>query len=401
MTVIRPRDYGDQFPSDLDDEPPLSPLFGFSEADYSTAKSIAADVRARPLREGTLDLAKEKPDYPKTDSFRGIVSSRIGDGVYLVYRRDGKLVEATVANDEKNYNGFLVGDIVTVNMGEDGQTNWMSGGASNFELGVITATLEVAVGPTNTPRHIPVTSEITLTGDSFEIVAGNIKCTREDVTLTEVSYSVTVRCVNPVDENKGTKISVKQICTTVENHGLDKILPAKIVAFNKKVGFIVGWDQSSEEAQVSMNIGETDYVPQSPSGGGEVIWTDGMEVGNYVKVGSGVAQGWIRICSNGGSYAWLGHGDKALKMRMPNNDPSQDAHLFVYGFTGEAVQLKWTKSGLTGTLTVYEHTCPYGTNTTKEYKFEQGIIVQGPGFTAGQGTPVAFTETERKVWDPC
>lgn len=407
MTDERPLDYGDQNPSDIGDVPPVSRIGGFSESEFSVVNpSKTVSTRARPPRQANPNAQEaKKTDLHLQDAYTGVLIQRVDAETWIVLRQDGFRVTAKTSGDYNVYQEYKIGETCSLTRGPgasnstSGQSWFMSADSKNKELSSmqVTNTGDISFKATTT---VDMARIITQSGSLIESDGSGLVVKADKAGLYQIHYKITALCTDPDDDSADIekfRVQVSAGCFGVFS-GTSKILTPARIDFRRNVGFRVGDDAINGVAQVTLNISESEYAPQSPLGGDDVIWTDEPHYGNSLVVGSKVSQGWIKIRCTGESHLWLGHGDKSLKLRFPNKDPVFAGHLVANGLGGAGcTQLKWSKAGGKGEMAIV---CSY-CSLDKTWKVEDGLVISGPGIEApsqSDGEQAVCTETTRGVW---
>lgn len=399
--TVRPRDYGDSNPSDIGDVPPLRRASGFTEADYQIENAANANrgFRMRYGLKANRATDTQQQANPVRDGFNAIIVKRISNNKYKVLRQDGRTLEAQTYEDESKYDGLREGDLCVLQRGSGPNVWYIQCNTKNKQLSAWTVTNSDVINKDET-GNIDLNLVVADIGKFVEDDGvGLIVTDGPNLAVYHVSWSVNAECVNPTDPDDDpdsrTSIWVDASCQP-EPGKQSGTVPAKAISFRRNVGFLMGWESTQEEAIITLNVGETDYVPQSPAGGGDVVWTNEPQISGAIKVGTQEPQGWVKIVSNGGGEVWLGHGSQTAKIKFPNNNPSESSHLVIGGKSGDCVQLKWTKQPGRGDMIV---NCSY-CDLDLKWKVEDGLIISGPGISPQSPSEAAVcTPNQRKTWN--
>lgn len=399
--TVRPRDYGDRNPSDIGDVPPFARVSGFAEADYQIQSGQAAS-RGFKMRYGARTNratdAQQKPN-PVRDGFNAVIVKRVSNNRYKVLRQDGRTLIAQTYEDESKYDGLREGDLCVLQRGSGPDVWYIQQNTKNKELSAYAVSnnsvilIDEDIILQLNELETDIGKFVINTGTGLKIQDG------PNLAVYHVSWSVNAECINPddpdADPDYRTPIWVDATCQPQVARQTGAV-PAKSISFRRNVGFIMGWEPVTEEAIVSLNVGETDYMPMSPAGGGDVVWTNEPWISGSLKVGTQESQGWIKIVSNGGGEVWLGHGAKTQKIKFPNNDPQDSSHLIIGGKSGDCIQLKWTKQPGRGDMVV---NCSY-CDLDLKWKVEDGLIISGPGINPQSPSEAAICQpNQRRVWN--
>lgn len=408
--TARPLDYGDQNPSDIGDTPPVSRAQGFSEADYQVSSSLRQrSTRARPrypLRANPNAKEAKKEDITPQDAFTVLLIKDLGNRQWRCLRHDGKIQVAQVVGVDGVYDELKVGEYATMTRGPDASKWLLSGDNRHNELSVMQVTnngdISFSKGDT---KKVEMNEVITTTGSDTESSDGGIKVKKTDKALYRIAIKITAKCQNPDpinDDDDPAAVShlrVRAACfggnITTEHKLTEK---PKVMNFKRNVGFVMEYEPISKESRISINVPETEFIPQTPAGGADIVWTDTPKIANSIEVGTKQGQGWVKIVCQADAHLWLGHGDIPLKLRFPNKAPSFGSHLMISGMGGAGcTQLKWSKGGGRGEIKIY---CSY-CDLDKTWKVEDGLVISGPDISApspSDGEPAICNSVDRRVW---
>lgn len=400
-----PKDYGDPYPSDIGDVPPINPTTGFSETNFKlntasiTGKS--AKMRRSPTQENP-DLGHRDIQKPPRTTYTGIIVAKTPDrNAWVVLRQDGKRIVAYIRAADGVYDNLRPGEHVTLGVGQLGKNQWLiTGSPRRDELSTITVYNTEEQGPSNTLIRVNLDAIEKQTGETtiFNQVAGGVEVNKREWGLFEIHWKVTTVCVNPDDFKAPVRVEAKCDLSEPTKYSL---ITSESIIFNRDSGFNLSRfveDDGTIKAMISMAVRSPYMMPFSDEGDGNITWTNAPIVGHSIEAGRKVPQGWVKITSNGGGYIWLGHGNAKLKMRFPDTFPFTGSHLVVSGESGECVQTKWSNPGGNGYITIY---CCYDGELIGRWKVEDGLIVSGPGIipTSSQdGVPVTCNVVPSQIW---
>lgn len=399
MTANRPQDFGDQFPSDLGDTPPGSPVDGYQERDYRIRRRTVRGSRPRPEVQATPNLNVERPRPEPRVSFMGVIVKRVHGNRYIVLRQDGKRGFGFTRGDDDVYDVLLPGETVSMHADQTPGVWTIEGSERRKEMGSIRVTNSSAL-ITTADRLIPLDVLINQTGTDengvnlkMQQFNGGIRVLQNFSGQYEISVAVNVQYTDP-QKDQGNQTRFRAACIG-DPDGTPADLSPNIVTFDRNVGFTIGWDQGNCEAQVSMKISESDYMLYSPDGGGRAVWTNNPKIAGCLEVGTRASIGWLKLVGGeGGGFTWLGNGEGNLKIRFPGSVGEVDSHLIVEAKTGEAVKLAFSKPGGTGKICFYCYYCG-----TSEWEVDKGLVISGPCIEApsSQGS-VSVDDTPRTDW---
>jgi hypothetical protein len=149
----RPHDYGDQYPSDIDDTPPVNPLGNISESNVrEPSKTTIA-----PLLPKTFDPESQEQQAvtPSRKVYWGSIRNLISEGAvfdtYSVLRQDGELLEARF-HRQPSQKLLEPEDSVTVISGQDRQDYLIVGSDSRPDTYKIYAELTQELKPGHTAK---------------------------------------------------------------------------------------------------------------------------------------------------------------------------------------------------------------------------------------------------------
>lgn len=414
--MARPGDYGDPRPSDIGDVAPPNPVAGFGQTNFNLG-GLGGAVRggnAPGMRDvpgkANPDLEIPKPGEESRIVFTGVlVRPAPGRNAWYVLRQDGKLGVAYARSDDGIYEGLTRGEHVVMVQGQLGKNQWLiTGSHRNFELSSLSLTNSESHGPSDNQIRINFDEVINRSGDDANLVQfrEGVRVTQHKYGLYQIDWQVTVICVNP-DEAE-SKIRIEKECLPT-----DTIAPVGVTAdtlvVDRRVGFELYRrpdildDGPNLKGIVSLQIPPPFMMAQSAANinldpnvwtDDPVTWTDAPILGHSLTVGLRVPQGWIKIYDNANNYLWLGNGYTRQRIRFPDDLPYVGSHLVVAGQSGECVQLKWSPTGGTGTITAYDCYC-----NPLVWFVEDGLIVSGPGIGIPINQQVDCSNYPFKVWD--
>lgn len=379
--AVRPRDYGDPRPSDLDDTPPSNPASNYSEIDYTIDKS-GGGRKTKPRANATLYPDQKVPEAvrPARDTFAGLLISQTTDrGVYptqyTCLRQDGKYGIAKVFGAEDSpYTEHRAGDQVAL-ISSQIPDEWLIVSAPRS---VLQPNLEVKLSSltevvTNTSITIPFNETVTDIGNgqSEIILAANgavIVGTREEAHY-DIEYQITVVFLDPNSSTVGSTIKAGLNCTASSGTDVDTVFANQLL-MSKLSGFKLRKNGNCS-AEYYLNGNSTDYLLHQPAGGGPAKWTGDVGVAGSIKVGTKLTQGWVKI----GGKVWFGNGDADVHYRFPNEVPKFGDFLVVTAVNGPCVQLSHFRGG-NGTIRAYD--CY---NQCQSWVVKKGLIISGPGIT--------------------
>jgi hypothetical protein len=387
--MARPLDWGDPKPSDLDDSAPINPTAGFEEIDYEVgAVNRGSGVRPKNPRKDTPDLQQAFVKSVKRTNFAGLITEVDSTKrFYSVLRQDGFLGPAETMSDDRYYQAHEVGDVVSVSQSEAPDTYYFSGQSKPLEYSSISAYSTQPYGPFNTEMELFFGETTEVTGIDLELGGGYIRVLRDLYGLYEIHYSAIFQCTDPDQSHTDSAIEVVNECPEQSN---SLGILSNRINFDRGVGLLVAQDGECA-TDVTIKVGETDYAPYSPAGGGIIKWSNEPRIASAIKVGTMVGQGWVKIECNGAGKLWLGHGSQELKLLFPSNAPSLASHLYASGIYGTAVKLKWTETPGCGTMTEYGG---------KAWVVKNGLVISGPGIEpCTENEQFLPAEPERKDWE--
>lgn len=386
-----PKDYGDPKPSDLDDVPPINRGDLLEEHSYRVSQiGKGKDVKPRLPAQVNPDTGQQLQKLPRRTSHMAVIVRREAFNRFLVLRQDGRRGIATTRGDDQQYDGLSVGEYVSIEAAEIPDTYYITGCTRNKELDSLVLYNGIEIGPTNTQRQIFFDTVELKTGSRIETFAGGFRVLKDRFALYEISYSVTVEAEQQSIETSG-EVVVSNNCPPIQTHELERPRSFNEISFERESGFRV--DETSQErckAFVSLNVPREDYLPRT-SIFNSVEWTDHPYVANSMTVGTQVPQGWLHLTNINNRTVSLAAGNRTNQIMFPNNIPVVGSHLFISGLLGEAIQLRWTKSG-GGTGRIQAYDC-YGACAT--WIVQDGLVVSGPGIT-----PAVQLETPNKIITP-
>lgn len=411
------KDYGDPYPSDIGDVAPINPTTGFAETNYKLnsqgiVQGAQPKMRRSPTQENP-DLGHRDIQKPGRIVFTGIIVSKTPNrNAWIILRQDGKRGIAYIRGADGVYDNLRPGEHVSMCQGPLGSNQWLiTGSPRRDELATISIYNSEEQGPSNTLIRVALDEIEKQTGEVgiFTKLAGGIKVNKHEWGLYEIHWKVTVVCVNP---DEADVLTVARECLPLTGGpktevGADRIVVDRRAGLDLYSRVDGDENESTRNAIITIQVPPPYYSVQTPADVFEnpaantqdpPLWTNGVILGHSIEVGRQVPQGWVKIVSNGGGYAWLGHGNAKIKMRLPDTFPFVGSHLVVSGESGECVQTKWTNPGGNGYITIY---CCYDDTLIGRWKVEDGLIISGPGIipTSSQdGVPVTCNHVPRKIW---
>jgi hypothetical protein len=335
MLMARPRDWGDQFPSDINDQPPPSPTANFREGEAGNAPGTQ---KGKKLDPGLTFDPKVKPDLPQPqlgrDSFVGVILFETttpfdSPRFYNVLLESGRVISAQVLN-QTNYQQFRPSDPVVVIKG-NAKDKWLLVGHQFWmDLPVTDVIRHIDSNWFDNNLRLPFTRVVFHIGEKpFDrrhaaggpdpILILNDRILIDDPGIYEVTYHITLEPQN--DET----------CTN--------------------------FDRS-------------------------------------IKVGAGkYDHSWLKLVSPDGGEWWLGANKNLVeadkyKMQFPAFDPYSISpypgqHMFVEKSSPGCWEMAWTDPGVNGTISWYDS---YG--SYKYITFQRGVAIAGTGLVVS--SPASF-----------
>lgn len=351
---IRPPDYGDQFPSDIDDTTPESPTTNYAEQDYDVLSGDGASSPPSPLNEFVPgDADEEIPPVPKT-VYTGIIIQRanaVDPPEYWVLRQDGALGTAR-ALYVTEFEEYRQGDGVSLIEDEAPDAWIIIGGADEDELCVV--------------RYERLSNQVISSDGDTDIVWNDQRIRlpidntfggRDDIKLKDggVEFEIGRDCVVDVEvqiiveydnakEAEPSDYAVGCVPTSgLTTAGSDVPVTSPRLNFSKQQGFKIE-KHTNCQAWVSIDSPLTDAVLNDQ--GAEPFWTTCPKFGASLSIGTQVDYPWLKI-----KNFWL-RGLGNYKLNFPNAvPPSEGAVLEVYDISGNCVSLMWRAQNLTGAYT--------------------------------------------------
>lgn len=318
--MARPLDWGDPYPSDINDQPPGSPTANFEEGGTGADYTQISQTPLEPIGSFNPKIDPELPPVlPEREAFVGVVLfeiTTIADSprFYKVLLQSGRVINAKVLNQSSSLI-FRGSDPVICARGNS-KDEWLMVGHQYWrDLSLVDAYLKIDTryfigGNHKLPlSHVHVHNGETVTEKTAIFVLGDV-IQIDDPGLYEVTYDITLE----EDGSCG--------CTNFEK---------------------------------SIAVG----------------------TGGYLRP-------WLKLHSSGSNEFWIGasRGSQNQKMGLPPHPPSFfDAnsaghHMYVKKMDGICFEMEWTAPGRNGTVTWYDF---YGSLVS--LTFEHGICTNGTGLT--------------------
>lgn len=460
--MTTPRDYGDQYPSDQDDQPPGDPTSGYQETDYDVTGVRRSSHQAPFLSPIAPDPSPE-PVYERgIRTWFAILLERIEYGdpnfveaypvdQYWVLRQDGKRVAAYNATEETISEYFKTGDDVVIRKDNNGPHDdeaifgWIIVGKEQpREYPVLDLALSSDTNCTAYSFIIPYSQTVEQLPPDHENAfgtyqditlkkAGEVKVECDGEALFHIEFSATITLCNPTSDGLD-RIIVQHGCWYNAQLSYVGAISTPKLWFALQNGFKVLWDPRDCTANVSIGSYKApDMIlnQQYPEPYGMAFWTQDPRFGGDVYIGTQRGTGYAKI-GNPFQYVWLTHGGrgKKLKFRFPAGPPSSTpAFLMAASSKGECVQTAWMATGGTGTIRAlgcevyweycyiyaddqqsYQY-CAIPTYECQEWKVCQGLVVSGQGIDSnpfddpceffGSQWPAHCPTNQKVDDDPC
>ena len=362
---MRPKDYGDQKPSDLDDVTPADPTDGFSELDYTLSGPDAKKFKTR-------DNSTEAPGRPdqeqhvlRTD-WTGIIlgwANARGDQPrrYWVLRQDGKLGTGRTLQQLERYHDYRPGD--DVGLIEDNVPNEfvIVGSPKPLELPQMylqyNADGERAGG--NVPFVIPFDTEVANYpidnsfggfGEIEHPAPGSILVTQQ--ALYDIHAVVVLEHDESLESHFPFWFEVE--CPPNPTNDVNDDSPIRVskLSFSKQQAFKLKFDPAKCVLFLEIKAPLIDSLLNQQTEGG-AFWTQDIKLGGNLSLGTQVGQGWLKFHN-----VWLSAepGGNA-KILLPSSIPEEGcSYLIAKGITPEdnCVQLGWQDPGGNGVLKTLE-----------------------------------------------
>jgi len=402
--MVRPKDYGDQFPSDDGDIVPSSPTAGMAEVDFSvqavnqlhptapvpqitratqfpTPANVPVAVQAGVIT-NTFVNGKDG-NHPKTNPRRFLVQDTTG------HQRIAYVPE--MRSDEQ----YQIGDSVGLIRGANPQDWIIEGRGRQHESQIINCVTGAAQVFDEIAEMIPMAVNLLQVpidaafgpGKEFQLLAdGQIQYTGTDQAIVTIAFGgsfqrqieghvhnlpVLTQCIEPGD----------WVANDIETHN-DRI------AFAKNIGFTLQLDHDTETATISIQADLTGGILNQQTIGEHPVWTTCPVLGGDISVGVS-GDGWVKI-GDEDRYAWLTHGDGQIKLRLPTDAPTKiGTVLAAVGITGQCVQLGFIEFD-----SIYNApTFAAGTTPVSGYYMD--------GRYTPSNTPATCPTTSCEEYDPC
>lgn len=403
--MARPNDYGDQFPSDLNDQPPSDPTEGFQEIDYDPSAFQSKGRKPQTNRNFVPDSGQETPAPITRSALYGVLLANVtglpdAKGVkrpdypeiWQVLRQDGKIIEAFTTNTYK-YEKRRAGDEVTLLRGTT-DTEWtFVNRAHPREMQSIDVWNSAAARGNSTTfkvtldkikDQVPQTdiySDKDPDHQKLKLKNGGVQVLEETTAWYEINFNATVQLEKAGSESVAPSTHVYQSgCwkpnDLVDATALGKWINTAKLYFHANSGFRLYWDPSDCTANVGIYSGLQDSIlnqqyKETQSGLDRnqfACWTNAPKLGGSVYVGTQEAFGWVKIGraapnEDQAPFVWHTHsGWGKLRVKWPgegprNTNPNYTQSVavgsvlsvragFVSDKFGDCIELGWTKPGI-------------------------------------------------------
>lgn len=416
---MRPKDYGDQYPSDSGDTPPVDPTEGFSEYDYTIESPEDKEIETDLPSDIAPDPGVEQQYEPPVRTYFAVILKLIdprepeyllnaSEIQYWCLRQDGKRVAAYVPLID-TYERYDIGDDVLIRMDSehpwdgDGVQHWIIiSKAEPLELPVMDVTLSSDTRCLKSAFIIPFdtihekTAEDEVFGDPFELILrgpGRVVVGKSHEALYHIEFSVALQNCDP----SGKEVVDLEIKCGSFAYGALKARTTTLM-FNRQNGFRLFQDPDDEcKYGVMLKSSCENSILNQQKTGGPAHWTDSPKLAGSISVATkGV--GYVKIGTDKG-YVWLTHGGGQLKFKFPPGaPPATPAFLVAVAATGECVQTDWMHVGGTGKIKAKgcEHSgytycyidsqyCAIPEYPCQEWVVCNGLVVSGPGIKDNYG----------------
>ena len=363
--MVRPQDWGDQKPSDLDDTPPVSPTVERTEHSYS----IDPPRPESQPTDRTKDFSPDPnianiPEQPRR-VYTGIVVKHVNSKddfprKYWILREDGATGYARLLKQDL-YTDILIGNEVNIVQAPE-EDGWViTGNSRPFELPqmmleLVTTTFasETTLIPLTIKEAYPI--DDTFGVDTFETIKllapGVIEVTKDAV--FDIHYCVDVENAFPDVPiyDLGIAVTCPDNYLTQQSEE-EPCVKLPLIEFNKQNGFDLRTDESKCSAFISLKSDCQDSIlnQQGAYPGEDAFWTQSPYIGGHLTIGT-KTDGWLRWGSKNGS-AIKGRG--SLKTMLPPAPPTTSCDFLVADGKGEdCVSLGWRQPGGTGVIQTLE-----------------------------------------------
>lgn len=360
--MARPEDWGDQFPSDLDDEPPVSPTTQRTEHSYSIDPVREEAKPKDELKDFSPDPnIRQVPDAPR-HVYSGTVMAHVNNKdafprKYWVMREDGALGTARVAKQDL-YSDIKVGDEVSIIQAPEEEGWIIIGNVRPFELpqmileigGDVLTTQKILI-PYIVKEEYPIDDSFGV--DTFETIKfispGTVQVTHDAV--YEIQFALTVE--HYISDNPIYYIDVEAVCPDGSYSACDVgTIVAPKIEFNKQNGFCVRQEYNNCTAFVELNCGVEDTILNKQKLNQDPFWTQSPRFGGHLTIGTQHQPSWLRWKDKDGPGI-MARGK--LRTMLPPQPPGSSCDFLVADAKGDdIVSLSWLKPGGNGTIKTLE-----------------------------------------------
>lgn len=391
--MVRPKDYGDQFPSDTDDVTPGDPTGGFNEIDYKIERGGIRSQDVETPRDFIPDAdIPNAPAIPRT-TYAAIIlawanAKEDWTRFYWVFRQDGQFGLARHV-DILHEQDFRPGNLVFITEDEHVGTWFVHGNIPASETAVLDAYSDI---PTRGFRSFPI-----LWNKTWELlpIDGTFGENYRDVNLLlpgviqvggnalyEINFTVTLQVDNPDPRVNFWHI---QAGCVGGNETLDPVRIAKLW-IDRQVGLRVKRRIGDCAATLTINTDLKGSVLNRKSGGSKPIWTDTPEIGGSLHVGARRG-GWLKV-GRGFSQLWLGPtSGNAWRVRMFTDSVTKPQSFVVVkrGGFNSCVDLGFFPHGVSGDYSIltptFDHWAYCGSPSSCYPVYKTAIVKVRNGLT--------------------